>query len=136
MVLEPDSLPNLVTNSENPRCKAKGTQDAYRKGIKYAVKKLHASCKKASIYLDAARGRWLGYEANAEGFACEIKSLNVAKKIRGFATNVANHNPLGETCPGPGYCNGGVNKWHRYCKIDPCNSAAAYNADFTELNYV
>lgn len=136
VVVEPDSLPNLVTNSDNPKCRAKGTQDAYRKGIKYAVNELHASCKKASLYIDAAHGRWLGYEPNAEGFVREIKALNVAKKIRGFATNVANHNPLGVNCPSLGYCNGGVKKWHRCCKIDPCNSAASYNPAFTELNYV
>lgn len=135
VVVEPDSLPNLVTNLGNPRCSSVGTMSSYRQGIKYAVQTLSKACKKATLYLDAAHGRWLGYEANADGFVREFKALKVKDFIRGFSTNVAGHNPVGEKCPRVGYCNGNQNAKHPCCKNDPCNMQAAYNSGFNEINY-
>ena len=47
-ILEPDSLPNLVTNAEQPRCKA--ASDDYKNGIAAAIRKLGPL---GSIYVDA-----------------------------------------------------------------------------------
>lgn len=135
-VIEPDSLPNLVTNLDNPRCNSTGTVSAYRQGIKYTVQKLHETCSKSSLYLDAAHGRWLGWDANAEGYAKEVAKLGIWKKLRGFSVNVANYNQLGIKCPKLGFCNEGKHADHPCCKIDPCGMAAAGNPGLTELNYV
>ena len=56
LIIEPDSLPNLVTNADNdPRCGSDATNAAYRKGVTYAVEALH-SVPTVSLYLDAAHG--------------------------------------------------------------------------------
>lgn len=63
IVLEPDSLGNVVTNQESsPRCKL--AAPAYIEGLSYAVKKLQQ--KNVSLYIDAAHSNWLGWPANLE----------------------------------------------------------------------
>lgn len=135
-IIEPDSLPNLVTNLANPKCSAAGTQKSYREGIKYAVDKLHAACNRATLYVDAGHGGWLGWDDGATKFAKEIAALRISNKIRGFATNVAGYQSLGTRCPMLGFCNGGANAMHPCCRDDPCSLTMQYNPSFTELNYV
>src|SRR6185436_863341 len=60
VVLEPDSLPNLVTNIEVPTCAA--AEQIYRRGVAYAISKL--SLPNVFIYLDAAHAGWLGWPKN------------------------------------------------------------------------
>ena len=61
--------------------------------------------------------------------------------IRGFATNVANYQPLGKQCPGfsgskrNDYCLNGGHKSDECC-ADPCNLESQYNPGNNELNYV
>src|SRR5262249_2193261 len=55
VILEPDSLPNIVTNSVVPTCAA--AEQIYRRGIAYAITKL--SMPNVFIYLDAAHAGWL-----------------------------------------------------------------------------
>ena len=60
VILEPDSLPNLVTNIELPTCAA--AEQIYRRGVAYAISKL--SMPNVFIYLDAAHAGWLGWPKN------------------------------------------------------------------------
>lgn len=62
IVLEPDAVPNIVTNSEQPFCV--GAVPVYEQGIAYAIAKLQLP--NASLYLDAAHGGWLGWDDNLE----------------------------------------------------------------------
>ena len=55
VVLEPDSLANLVTNLAVERCAA--ADRVYRRGIAYAIAKL--SLPNVHVYLDAEHSQWL-----------------------------------------------------------------------------
>ncbi|MGC4068113.1 MAG: glycoside hydrolase family 6 protein [Polyangiaceae bacterium] len=93
-ILEPDSLPNLATNLNQPKCAA--SDQVYRKSIAYAISKLNA--KNVSLYLDAAHAGWLGWEGNrqkiAKIFSDVLKQAGGPQLIRGFATNVSNYNTV------------------------------------------
>ena len=39
VIVEPDSLPNLATNLENPRCGGAATQEAYEQGVAHAIER-------------------------------------------------------------------------------------------------
>jgi cellulose 1,4-beta-cellobiosidase len=93
-ILEPDSLPNIATNLNLPKCAA--AEQAYRHSVAYAVKTL--AMPNVSLYLDAAHAGWLGWVKNREKIA-KIFSEVLAEaggpdKIRGFATNVSNYDTL------------------------------------------
>lgn len=100
LVIEPDSLGNVVTNAGNKACTDE-TVTAYKEGVRYAVKTLATVAPHAAIYIDAAHGGWMGYEHNAADFAKLIISMGITNLIRGFSTNVANYQPLGfdSICP-------------------------------------
>jgi cellulose 1,4-beta-cellobiosidase len=99
LVVEPDSLPNLATNSAHPHCGNEATQNAYKQGIAYAVNEL-ATKTDAALYLDAAHGGWLGWADNLDKYLALLKDMDLPfDKMRGFATNVANYQPLGSLCP-------------------------------------
>lgn len=93
-IVEPDSLPNIVTNMNVPKCVA--SEQTYRRSVAYAISKL--SMPHVYLYLDAAHAGWLGWDDN-RGRAAQVyrEVLNLAggvDKIRGFATNVANYTML------------------------------------------
>jgi len=93
VILEPDSLPNLVTNSEVPTCAA--AEQIYRRGVAYAISKL--SMPNVYIYLDAAHAGWLGWPKNLPKavnlFKEVITTAGGPDRIRGFALNVSNYDP-------------------------------------------
>jgi cellulose 1,4-beta-cellobiosidase len=93
-ILEPDSLPNLATNLNQPKCAE--SDQAYRKSIAYAISKLNA--KNVALYLDAAHAGWLGWEGNRQKIAKIFKDVLTQaggpQLIRGFATNVSNYNTV------------------------------------------
>lgn len=93
-IIEPDSLPNLVSNLGVERCAV--SAQVYKHSVAYAIAKL--SLPHVSLYLDAAHGGWLGWEANRRRTVAIFKEvLDMAggpERIRGFATNVSNVNPL------------------------------------------
>jgi cellulose 1,4-beta-cellobiosidase len=93
VILEPDSLANLVTNLENPKCKA--AEGIYKRGIAYAVAKL--SLPNVFLYLDAAHAGWLGWPKNLANSVPIYKEVLTmaggADRIRGFALDVSNYNP-------------------------------------------
>lgn len=134
-IIEPDSIPNLVTNLGLPNCGSNSTMSSYKISIPYAVRALKKACPKVSIYLDAAHGNWLGWENNANIFVEMIKEMNITHLLRGFAINVSNYNPLGTKCPSVGFCKNQMNANHKCCRPDPCKQAKDGNPGFTELNY-
>jgi cellulose 1,4-beta-cellobiosidase len=93
VVLEPDSLPNLVTNSAVPACAA--AEQIYRRGVAYAIAQL--SLPNVYVYMDAAHAGWLGWPKNlpraAQLFKEVIEMAGGPDRIRGFALNVSNYNP-------------------------------------------
>jgi cellulose 1,4-beta-cellobiosidase len=93
MILEPDSLANLVTNIANPKCQA--AEGIYKRGIAYAIAQL--SQPNVFLYLDAAHAGWLGWPKNlAKSVPLYKEVLTMAggaNRLRGFATDVSNYDP-------------------------------------------
>jgi len=121
-IVEPDSLPNLATNLNVPKCTL--AQNAYKQGIAYAIKQLSTVGGNLTMYLDAAHGGWLGWDNNRQAAAQIFKEvLNLAggaNLIRGFATNTANYQALGSLSS----------------SSDPCNLKSQYNQAIDESHYV
>ncbi|WP_087508284.1 glycoside hydrolase family 6 protein [Cellulomonas iranensis] len=96
--IEPDSLPNLVTNISEQACQQSAPY--YREGVKYALDELK-TLPNVYTYLDAAHSGWLGWDSNsgptAKLFAEVAKSTKKGfASIDGFVTNTANSTPLAE----------------------------------------
>ncbi len=93
VVLEPDSLGNLVTNMAVPTCAA--AEQIYRRGMAYAIATL--SLPNVYIYVDGAHAGWLGWPKNlpkgAQLFKEVLDVAGGADRIRGFAINVSNYDP-------------------------------------------
>jgi cellulase/cellobiase CelA1 len=60
LVIEPDSLPNLVTNANLTTCQASASD--YKAGVAYALQQLNLP--NVAMYIDAGHGGWLGWDAN------------------------------------------------------------------------
>ncbi|ORY64975.1 1, 4-beta cellobiohydrolase [Pseudomassariella vexata] len=92
LLIEPDSLPNLVTNADLQTCK--DSASSYRDGVAYALKSLNLP--NVVMYIDAGHGGWLGWDANlkpgAEELAKAYKAADSPKQVRGFSTNIAGWN--------------------------------------------
>jgi cellulose 1,4-beta-cellobiosidase len=96
--IEPDSLPNLVTNLSQPECQQ--AAPFYLQGVKYALDKLHA-IPNVYNYIDIGHSGWLGWDSNAgpaaQLFAEVAKSTTAGfASIDGFVSDVANTTPLVE----------------------------------------
>jgi cellulose 1,4-beta-cellobiosidase len=94
VVIEPDSLANLVTNATVEKC---AKSDAlYRGAIAYAVSAL--AMPHVSLYLDAGHSGWLGWDPHRAKAAAIFKDVldraGGVHKIRGFATNVSGYGVL------------------------------------------
>ena len=99
-VIEPDSLPNLVTNLSDPECAQANSTGIYVQGVQYALNKLHALPNVYS-YLDLGHSGWLGWPNNASGAVSlftQVINGTTAKfaSLDGFVTNTANDTPLRE----------------------------------------
>lgn len=105
LVIEPDSLANLITNMNVAKCQ--GAHDAYLECTDYAVKQLNLP--NVAMYLDAGHAGWLGWEANLQPavnlFANVYKNAGKPAALRGLATNVANYNGWSLSSP-PSYTSG------------------------------
>ncbi|OQE27789.1 hypothetical protein PENSTE_c004G02567 [Penicillium steckii] len=100
LVIEPDSLANLVTNMAVSKCA--NAHDAYLECTNYAVTQLNLD--NVSMYLDAGHAGWLGWPANlspaAQLYAKVYTDANKPASLRGLATNVANYNGWSlSSCP-------------------------------------
>ncbi|KAG6275028.1 hypothetical protein E4U47_001158 [Claviceps purpurea] len=105
LIIEPDSLSNMVTNLNIAKCsKAKS---AYLEGVNYALRQLNLP--NVAMYLDAGHAGWLGWPANqdsaAQLFAKVYKDAGSPSSLRGLVTNVANYNGWDTATP-PRYTTG------------------------------
>jgi cellulose 1,4-beta-cellobiosidase len=132
-VVEPDSLPNLITNLNEPRCAEANSSGAYVEGIQYALDQLYP-IPNTYLYLDIAHSGWLGWDSNF-GPAVNLISSTIAgsaagvESVEGFVSNTANYTPTEEPfLPDPNLNVGG----------QPVMSGTFYefNPYFDELDYV
>ncbi|KAI0006546.1 1, 4-beta cellobiohydrolase [Xylariaceae sp. FL0662B] len=96
LLIEPDSLPNLVTNADLSTCQE--SESAYEEGVAYALENLNLP--NVVMYIDAGHGGWLGWDDNldpgAEELAKVYKNAGSPSQVRGFATNIAGWNAWDE----------------------------------------
>ncbi len=100
MVIEPDSLPNLITNLSFAKCSEAQSTGAYVQGVQYAINKLR-SLNNTYAYIDVAHAAWLGWPSNFTPFVNLLKTVGTGitggnGKIDGFISNTANYNPVDE----------------------------------------
>ncbi|MEU6809853.1 glycoside hydrolase family 6 protein [Streptomyces sp. NPDC046831] len=104
-VIEPDSLPNLVTNAGGTNtttdaCVTMKSNGNYEKGVSYALDKLGA-IPNVYNYIDAGHHSWLGWDSNlgpaVQEFA-KVATTNGASvnDVAGFIVNTANYSPTKE----------------------------------------
>lgn len=105
LVVEPDSLANMVTNLNVAKCA--NAQATYYAGIQYALQQLNLP--NVAMYIDAGHAGWLGWSANLQPaatlFAQVYANASKPAAVRGLATNVANYNPW-TVSPAPAYTAG------------------------------
>ncbi|KAL6595373.1 1, 4-beta cellobiohydrolase [Neocallimastix sp. 'constans'] len=94
LIVEPDSLANMVTNIETtPACA--DSQNYYYDGHAYLLKKFGV-LPHVAMYLDIGHAFWLGWDDNREKagkvYAKVIQSGSPGK-VRGFTDNVSNYTP-------------------------------------------
>ncbi|GAA4190464.1 hypothetical protein GCM10022252_28800 [Streptosporangium oxazolinicum] len=99
-IIEIDSLPNLITNLNVPKCQEAKDSGAYVEGVRYALNKLHA-IRNVYTYIDAAHHGWLGWDTNfgpaADLFASTVSGTTAGfDSVDGFITNTANYSALRE----------------------------------------
>jgi cellulose 1,4-beta-cellobiosidase len=100
LVIEPDSLPNLVTNRDFPRVREAEASGAYVQGVQYAIGTLR-SLTNTYAYVDVAHAGWLGWPKNLTAFADLLKTVGAGipggnGKVDGFVSNTANYNVFAE----------------------------------------
>jgi cellulose 1,4-beta-cellobiosidase len=99
-VIEPDSLPNLVTNQNLTNCQQAQSSGAYVTGVQYALNKLHA-ISNVYDYIDIAHSAWLGWPNNMSGAVNEFKTVVTGTtasyaSVDGFISDTANYTPVSE----------------------------------------
>ncbi|XVQ84169.1 glycoside hydrolase family 6 protein [Microbispora siamensis] len=99
-VVEIDSLPNLITNTNLAACAEAKSSGAYVQGVQYALNKLHA-IPNVYNYVDAGHHGWLGWDTNfgpsADLFASTVRGTTAGfASVDGFITNTANYSALQE----------------------------------------
>ncbi|KAL1621104.1 hypothetical protein SLS56_009309 [Neofusicoccum ribis] len=131
LVIEPDSLANLVTNLNVAKCS--GAESAYKESVEYAIKNLNLD--NVAMYLDAGHAGWLGWPANqqpaADLFAEVFKAAGSPAAVRGLATNVANYNAWSiATCPSYTQGNSVCDEKRYINAMAPLLTSAGYPAHF------
>lgn len=107
-LVEPDSIPNLVTNIGKgfPDCDEANSSGAYQTCLRYAVEQLKSVGPNIYMYLDIAHDAWLGWDTNLQPFVNKMSDIiggtTVGKSaIDGFLSNCANTLPWEEPFIGP-----------------------------------
>lgn len=99
--IEPDSLPNLVTNTNVAACANVAQNGVYVDGISYALSRF-AELDNVYTYLDIGHSGWLGWENNMTGtialYADVVSKVDNGNMsvVDGFVTNVSNTTPVEE----------------------------------------
>jgi len=124
IVLEPDSLANLVTNLNIESCA--NAAGAYKAGIAYAISKFQD--RNVAVYLDIGHSNWLGWSSNLQPTAellAEVKRWagQRTNTWRGFVSDVSNYNAYNSTTAdsiyGPGPDNSNWNEWRYFRALTP-----------------
>lgn len=100
MVIEPDSLPNLITNLTFSKVREAERSGAYVQGIQYAIGTLR-SLSNTYAYIDIGHAAWMGWSSNFKPFVALLKKVGDGipggnSKVDGFISNVSNYNPTAE----------------------------------------
>lgn len=131
LVVEPDSLANLVTNLNVAKCA--NAEAAYKQCVTYAIQQLNLP--NVAMYLDAGHAGWLGWTANLQPaatlFAAIYSGAGSPASVRGLATNVANYNGW-SLSTAPSYTSGDSNydEIHYVQALSPLVNAAGFPAHF------
>ncbi|KAJ5671268.1 hypothetical protein N7507_000395 [Penicillium longicatenatum] len=131
LVIEPDSLANLVTNLNVAKCA--NAESAYLECVNYALIQLNLD--NVAMYIDAGHAGWLGWSANLQPaatlFANVYKNASSPAAVRGLATNVANYNAW-TIDPCPSYTSGDSNCDEKLYvnAMAPLLEAAGFSAHF------
>jgi cellulose 1,4-beta-cellobiosidase len=96
--IEPDSLPNVVTNQSKSACAT--ATPYYETGTTYALNKLHA-IPNVYNYMDIAHSAWLGWPSNMSAtpavYNTVVKNTTAGyASIDGFISDTANYTPTQE----------------------------------------
>ncbi len=97
-VIEPDSLPNLVTNTDVAECATMKANGNYVQGVAYALEKLGAIANVYN-YLDAGHHGWVGWDSNfgpTADLLTQTARIAGLGTVQGFITNTANYSALVE----------------------------------------
>jgi cellulose 1,4-beta-cellobiosidase len=101
-IIEPDSLPNLVTNEGIPNCADVIKSKVYVDGVQYAISELN-TVPNVYQYIDIAHSGWLGWDSNLGPAANLIADVVTGstdgpngETIAGFVSNTANYTPVEE----------------------------------------
>jgi cellulose 1,4-beta-cellobiosidase len=129
-IIEPDSLPNIVTNQSKSACAT--ATPFYEQGTTYALNKLHAVSNVYS-YMDIAHSAWLGWPSNMSGtpavYNTVVKGTTAGyASIDGFISDTANYTPTTE----PFLTNPNLNVGGQ--QLDSANFYQ-FNPTFDELSY-
>ncbi len=133
-VIEPDSLPNLVTNLSDPECAAMNSGGYYVQGVQYAINKLRAHSN-VYAYVDMAHSGWLGWTSNNGPFVTLMSNLASGLTggkgmIDGYVGNTANTLPLKEPFLSANQQIGGQPVMsHKFYEYNPMIDEASYAAD-------
>ena len=129
-IIEPDSLPNVVTNQSLANCQT--ATPYYETGTEYALNKLHA-IPNVYNYMDIAHSAWLGWPSNLNAtpavYNTVVKATTAGyNSIDGFISDTANYTPVQE----PFLTNPTLNVGGQ-----PLDSVTfyQYNPTFDELTY-
>jgi len=98
-VIEIDSLPNLITNTNVATCATMKSNGGYVQGVGYALNKLGALGNTYN-YVDAAHHGWIGWDTNfgptADIMLQAAQASGNVRNVHGFITNTANYSALVE----------------------------------------
>jgi len=102
IMLEPDSLPNMVTNLWHAECAFVNKHDVYLQGIRYAIERFSQNAN-SYIYMDIGHSGWLGWESNLKATVQYFRKVVSGSKAReglnaidGFVTNISGSTPTEE----------------------------------------
>lgn len=131
-IIEPDSLPNLVTNTSVPKCQEAAGPGGYVEATQYTLNQLYPLSNVYS-YIDIGHSGWLGWDNNLSASATLIGNTikgttHGVNSVAGFISNTANATPLREPFLDPNVNVGG----------NPVRSAKFYewNPHLGEISYV
>lgn len=99
-IIEPDSLPNLVTNTSVPKCQEAAGAGGYVEATQFTLNSLYPISNVYS-YVDIGHSGWLGWDDNLNKSAAFIAdaikgTANGVNSVAGFISNTANYTPLSE----------------------------------------